>query len=229
MRHPAALTVILLTVCLAQAARADAASEAPSVPADQATPRGTLKLFALAVQAAEGDKVRQCLHTTNDTEARYAQRYAEVSVALGRFRAAMIQHFGDKAALSLKALAPIREGHHIDAAEEKVSGSEAVVEIKGDQPETIALVKVEGKWKIAISKMIAGRSASESKGDLDAMKALTEAYTETAKQVTDGKHKSPPAAVSALRKNVEKRMPQAKPKEKPRVATKNREHKPWDK
>jgi hypothetical protein len=226
MRHLLALAVMLLTV--APMARAAGDDEAASVPVDQTTPRGTLKVFALAVQEAQGEKVRQCLHTTKETEARYAQRYAEVSVAMGRFRSAMLEHFGEKAAMTLRALAPIREGHHIDAAVEQIKGTEALVEIKGDRPETIALVQVEGKWKIAISKMIAGRSASEARSDLEAMSALADAYIETAKQVRDGRHKSAPAAVNALRKNVEKRLPQAKPKEKPRVATKNREHKPWD-
>jgi hypothetical protein len=223
MRYVLALTVILLAIRSAPHARAaDAAEDAPPpIPADQTTPRGTLKLFALAVQAAEGDKVRQCLHTASDTESRYAQRYADVTVSLGRFRAAMLAQYGEKAAPTLKTLAPIREGHHIDAAAETITGAEAVVEIKGDQAETIAMIKVDGKWKIAISKMIARRSASDAKSDLDTMKALTDAYNETAKEVADGKHKTPPAAVNALRKNVEKRLPPPpKPKGRLPVAVK---------
>lgn len=178
----------------------EAATAPTSRPVDQTSPQGTLKVFMLAVEAAETDKVRGCLHTTNDTEARYATAYAGVSISMGRLRSAAMARFGDKAAAVFRDSATRQK--LIDAATVKEEGDRATVTVKGEAS-PYQLIKADGVWKLSIGAMIAKKSAKDIEAELDYLRKYTAAVNTTSSEIAAGKYETIEAAFDALTKRIE--------------------------
>lgn len=187
----------------AMALAVDPPASQPAVPADQTSPKGAVKMFTVGVQSADAEKVRAVLHTTSDTEIKYAQGYADVSIALGRLRTAALAKYGEKAARYFKAETE-RLGA-IDEAAVTLDGDKAVVEVKGDESSKIPLVRVDGKWKISITKMLSTKRAKEIEADIASMQSYAAVINETAQEIAAGKHADLEAALEAMRKKISKK------------------------
>ena len=207
----AVLTALLVGLSIAFAAPWCHAGEAParakddkeapaSRPADQTSPQGTLKVFMTAVEAAETEKVRNCLHATNDTEARYANAYTGVSISMGRLRSAALAKYGDKAAAVFKDSATRLQA--IDAAQVKEEGDQATVTVKGEES-PYQFIRADGIWKLSIGAMIARKSGKEIEAELDYLRKYTTAVNTTASEISAGKYETIEKAFDALKKRVE--------------------------
>jgi hypothetical protein len=196
-----ALPIVIGVTFLARAAFA-ADAPAATQPIDQTTPKGALKVFTRAIQTADTAKVRACLHTANNAEEDYAKGYAAVSVGVGKLRGALVAKFGEEAGAAFKQGSESEQMKRIDAATEKIDGEQASVTMAAPESETIQLVKVNGAWKLSISKMIARKSAQQVKDDIKAMTTYSAALNDTSKEITAGKYADAKAAMEALQKKL---------------------------
>lgn len=194
-------TIACLTVLLAATVFAAPATRPAGL--DQKTPKNTVKLFTYSLQVGDAAAVQACLHATGRTEEQFAQGYTDVSLATARLRRSIEGRFGANAMKALGASTNADEElRRIDQADERINGKSAVVEVKGREPVRMELTQVDGQWKIAISKLLAGRNEQKVQQDLGVMKAMTLAAHQTADEIQAGKYAKPEQALQAFQEKL---------------------------
>lgn len=191
-------------ICLCGAVFGETPAQKPAAPAvlaDQTTPKGTVKLFALSIQKGDSSKVAGCLKSNTELEEKYANGYVEVAIGLGKLQSAVRTKFGEVASHQWAGFSGIAE---VDAAKEQVSGDTAMVEISGSNPLKLELLKDGGQWKISVAKMIDGKKPAQINTEIKGMQVLARAASDTATEVADGKFAKPEQVREALEQKLSK-------------------------
>ena len=202
MRHQLLRTVA--AVLLSSFGLAAAAPTTQPV-ADATTPKAALKSFAIATRTGDRDSLRASFHATNETERRIADLTADVASAVVRLRDAAVAKFGDAGAKEFNGSIP-DDSHlgRIDSGKEQVANDNATVVVQGPdgKPQPMYLVRVDGQWKISVSRGLANMSAEKVDSQLAALTMTSSILTEVATEIGNGEYKSADEAAGALKSKV---------------------------
>jgi hypothetical protein len=210
----------------APAAPATAPSTRPLVAADQTTPQGTLILFARAMQEGNVPAVRGVFHTTNAQESTLADFFSERTKVSADFRAAVSSKFGEEAATMLTDSSPQDveiAAQHISAADVKLDGDKATVQMKSEMPgapapDGIELVKADGKWKLPMGLMTKDMTAEMVDEKMKALKTLQAVVVKMTGEVQQGKFARIEEVADALNSRIQSAALELAPTTSPSTA-----------
>jgi len=135
-------------------APATAPATAPAI--DQSSPKALLRsLFASHGEVDRG-ALRSLLHAASPVEQKILDSVVQVEMANSRLRAAEREKFGKPTTAPSSVPGPVpREAiAEIDSFVEKVDGDNATVRPPKYPTLAIALIRVDGKWKLPISSLL---------------------------------------------------------------------------
>jgi hypothetical protein len=136
-------------------ASADPSRAAPT-PAKtvSATPKGALRAYDAALPAGGLEAAVAVYHCEGENQRRAARAMAEVDVATSELQQKVKEKFGPDAVEVVLHAARIASLKDLQEATEKIDGEHAVVSWKDNRP-LVPMVKVEGKWEVSVSEVLA--------------------------------------------------------------------------
>lgn len=190
--------VLLLSVVLGAAPATQPASDA-------STPKAALKSFAIATRTGNRESLRAAFHAATPTEEKLADLTAEVAAAVVRLRDAAVAKFGEAGAKEFNGNIP-GDSHlaRIDDGREQIEADNATVVVQGadGKPQAMYLVRVDGQWKISVSRGLAGMGADKVESQLAALSMTSKILGEVITEITNGQYKSAEAAAGGLKNKV---------------------------
>jgi len=147
------------------------APAAPTAPAaiDQTSPKALLRSLFASHGDVDQNTLRSLLHAANPVEQKLLDSVVQIELANSRLRSAEKEKFG-KATTAPSPVAgpmPRQAIAEIDTFVEKIDGDKATVCPPTDPSLAIALVRVDGKWKLPIASLL-GRVDPTTVETLDA-------------------------------------------------------------
>lgn len=188
------------------------ATQPTTIPADQTSPRGALKLLAGAMESGDVAAVKGLLQADNPTEQKMADSMAEMAAAIAQLRQSAVTAFGKEGAMPLTgdSNTTAEDLARIDQAEEKIEGDTAILSINAPGAAPITLKQVDGKWVVPMSEMAQDVPAEQVDAMLASRVMQTKLITEAANEIKAGQHKTAEEAVQALQgKMMQAAMQQA--------------------
>ena len=161
---------------------------------DASTPQGAQKAARQASEKGDSAALRKLLHATNPTEEKLADAIAENSVAGASAYKAAVARFGE--AETRKTLEGVVPMQPTDAEDEKtkwkIEGDKATIvpTDKNKPAASVALIKVDGAWKMGMSEIVGGRPAEEIDPMVTLLKKQADLMKEAARETGDGKYAS---------------------------------------
>jgi hypothetical protein len=200
---------MLLTAMIAVAQ-----TTAPTTTAtDPSTPKGSLKSFALALDAGEKKGIRDLLLATNPQEEHLADATAELAESAAALRRAAITAFGEEKSRPLGvASSGTKEAlSRIDTATEKIDGDTVTLrEAQSDGP-PLKLVRKNGKWLMPVAELTKEVEAADLERNIADMVWQSKQMSELASEVAAGKFAGAVEARQALdRRIMERTLPPLK-------------------
>jgi hypothetical protein len=189
---------LLMILCLCVAASAATTTQPTTVPADQSTPKGALKLLAQSLEIGDRETILKILYPQAPVEKKVANATADLAAANGAVRAAAIKSFGPDAAKRFIAGALSESVTRVDGAIEKIDGDRATVNTAEDDADPLVLVRVNGKWVIPLSSVTTGASAEDIDRNLHEVDAQVRVLRHLADQIASGTFKTVDDARTAL-------------------------------
>ena len=207
------VSVMLLTAMMA-AAQTTAPTSAPTATAtDPSTPKGSLKSFALALDAGEKKGIRDLLLATNPQEEHLADATAQLAESAAALRRAAITAFGEEKSRPLGvASSGTKEAlARIDTATEKIDGDTVTLrEAQSDGP-PLKLIKKDGKWLMPVAELTKDVEAADLERNIADMVWQSKQMSELASEVAAGKFAGATEARQALdRRIMERTLPPLK-------------------
>ncbi len=125
-------------------------------PAEEAlaTPKGALRAYDAALPAGGLKAAEAAYHCDGENQRRAADAMAEVDVATAELQRKVKEKFGDDAVEVILHAARNATTRDLREAAEKIDGDHAVVTWKNNRP-PVPMVKVEGKWRVSVSEVLA--------------------------------------------------------------------------
>jgi hypothetical protein len=201
MRHKllrAAATVLLISL-------AAAAAPTTQPAADASTPKAALRSFAIATRTGNRESLRASFHAATPTEERLADLTAEVAAAVVRLRDAAVAKFGDAGAKQFNGNIP-DDAHlaRIDSASEQVNDDTATVLVQGadGKLQSMYLVRIDGKWKISVSRAVAGTRPDKLETQLSTLTLTSKILDEVTAEIARGDYRSADDATDALKSKI---------------------------
>ncbi len=185
MKH----TPIVFLLILANLLLADPPAAVAPVKADQSTPRGALKLYAMAIKNADPKQLKEVLYTASPTEEQLVAVMQRTAIAAGQLRKVIEAKFGAEAAGKLSMQQPSDEDiAKVDKAVETVDGDNATVTMTDAPGQSVdmKLIKSNGAWKVAVAPMLPPVGEDAAKEAVRGMSNYAEALEATAKDTEAG-------------------------------------------
>lgn len=190
--------LFLLIAAMPPLASAQIAATRPA-SIDPATPRGALKAFSESLPAGGLKAALAAYHAASDRERAVLPVLARSDMAVSRLDQLTRQKFGEKAGDDIVHAMRLRTDEDILDAREKIDGDHASIEW-ADGRDSLEMVKVDGKWKVAVSQVFVGDEKTE---DIVAINTeLAEAVEDILKQFENGEY----ANAYLLERAVKQRM-----------------------
>ena len=191
-------------------------STAPATTAaahDFSTPKASVRSLAVAMQSGDKAVILAALHANNPTETRLAKVMADLSEAMAALSRSAVAAFGEEGARPITGESS--EGAEalarLDAATVKEEGDSASIGTGPSDP-TVTLVRVDGKWKLPVSAIIAGVDEAAIAQRLVDVEAQVGLFNELASEVKQGKYKTGEEVRQALDQRILQMVMQQKPR-----------------
>ena len=130
---------------------------------------------------------------------------AEVASTVVRLRDAAVAKFGEAGAKQFNGNIP-DESHlgRIDAATEQVDSDNATVVVQGadGKPQSMFLVRVDGQWKISVTKGLGATKPDQMESKLSTLTMTSKILSEVASGIESGEYKSADEAAGAVKQKV---------------------------
>jgi hypothetical protein len=184
-----------------------------------ATPKGALKLLAVALRDGDADRIRQVMYAANPTETRMVAAMAEMARAMAALQKAAVKAFGKDAAKEVVGDTDATDSEskaHIDAAEVKIQGDTATVTMEDGEEAPVVLKRVDGRWRLPMSELSRGADLAALEERLAGLAQQAKLVRELADEVAAHKYASPAQAHEAW----QSRAMQASMQRAPRVEKK---------
>jgi hypothetical protein len=168
-----------------------APSTRASVPVDQSTPRGAVKVLQIASSKGDAQTIVSVIQTSNPSEVKVAQAYADFTAAQTGLRDALEIKFPPPGAdlATTKALQMSELMDRIDGMQETITGDDAVVAMPQAGPQaTIQLHRTNGQWKVPYSVMFTETDHLDQR--LALMRGQTGVFKDLTAQVNQNKFAS---------------------------------------
>src|SRR5690349_16764816 len=122
---------------------------------DQSSPKALLRSLFASHGEVDQNALRSVLHAANPLEQKLLDSVVQIELANSRLRGAEKEKFGRATtAPSVAGPMPREAIREIDTFVEKIDGDKATVCPPKDPSLAIALVRVDGKWKLPISSLL---------------------------------------------------------------------------
>ena len=212
------MSVRLLSVCAAMLFLATNAFSQPatttapattqaSVPTDQTTPRGTLKVLNVAMNKADVTAIKGVFAPSNPVETKMVDAVVSQQQAIQKFHEAAVTAFGADEAKKLPPgdidAAVTESLAALDKFPEEVTGDTATVG-QGDQ--IIHLKKQGDKWTLPVNLLAPQITPENVDKQLSQMGEQTKVLTDLADDMGQGKYKTADEAGKALQLKVMQQM-----------------------
>jgi len=195
------LFVAGLLSCAVPGAADAAAVRATTKPVavDQSTPRGAVKVFAIAVQSGQADKLREVLEAASPAEEQVVGAMGDAAAAAAVLRAAATEKFGAEAARAMAGGPPtVGDIDKVDWAAERVDGDRATVDLGGGAVAMRLVRRREAGWRIAVGGLVPVDDPKTGAKIVPGLRALARTMTETAGEIRAGRYKSAAEAKEVL-------------------------------
>jgi hypothetical protein len=188
---------------------------------DQSSPKALLRSLFASHGEVDQSALRSLLHAANPLEQKLLDSVVQIELANSRLRIAEKEKFG-KATTAPSTVAgpmPHEAIAEIDSFVEKIDGDKATVCPPKDPTLSIALVRIDGKWKLPIASLL-GRIDPTAVETLDASTHAQVAIIDAvAAQVKAGKLTSEEQVKQELVKRLAERLAAATRTAIPQPAT----------
>ena len=184
-----------------------------------ATPKGALKLLAVALREGDPDRIRQVMYAANPTEARMVAAMADMAKAMASLQKAAVKAFGKDAAREVVGDTDATDSEskaRIDAAEVKIQGDTATVTMEDGEEAPVVLKRVDGRWRLPMAELSRGADLTALEERLAGLAQQAKLVRELADEVAAKKYASPAQAHEAW----QSRAMQASMQRPPRVEKK---------
>ena len=154
---PAILLIALANAPTTAPAAAPAPAVATSAPAiDQSTPKALLRSLFASHGEVDQTALRSVLHASNPIEQKLLDSVVQIELANSRLRMAEKEKFGRATTAPSVTAGPMpREAiAEINSFVEKIEGDKATVCPPKDPTLAIALIRIDGKWKLPIGSLL---------------------------------------------------------------------------
>jgi hypothetical protein len=139
------------------AAATSAPTTAPvTATIDQTSPKGLVRSLFASHGEVDQSALRAVLHAANPVEQKILDSVVQIELANARLRATEREKFGRPTTAPSTVAGPMpREAiKEIDTFVEKIEGDSATVSPPKDPSLAIALIRVDGKWKLPIASLL---------------------------------------------------------------------------
>ena len=188
---------------------------------DQSSPKALLRSLFASHGEVDQAALRSLLHAANPVEQKILDSVVQIELANSRLRAAEKEKFGKATTGPSSVAGPMpREAiAEIDTFVEKIDGDKATVCPPKDPSLAIALVRVDGKWKLPIASLL-GKIDPTNVETLDASTHAQVAIIDAvAAQVKAGRLTSEEQVKQELVKRLAERLAAATRSATPQPAT----------
>lgn len=160
------------------------------------TPQAAAKGLVTAMQSGKADDIRHLFIAETEPQRELAAAFADLILAGRRLEEAALEQFGPEGQPLVSQSLPHPMLGRIDNAKIEQTGDEALLHLP-DQPRPMRLRKVGGEWKVDLLTY-AGGSEQALPDQVALLKAMAEALDESAVEVKEGRHPTPPEAQEAV-------------------------------
>ena len=162
-----------------------------TLPADQSTPRGVMKLLESAAARGDEQSLLHLIQTQSSTEEKYLRAYAENVAAQRSLRKAIATKFPDQAHNDEQSLDQQLSAvdSSIDAMTETINGDTATLG-PAEAPDNLRtpFVRVDGRWMLPFDSFFAG--ATDLDHSADTLRMMSSVLNGIAADVSSGKLKT---------------------------------------
>jgi hypothetical protein len=167
-----------------------------TAPADPATPKGTLKLLAGAMDDGDVETLRELILADSPLEGRMRDAQISLSRATAVLRDALVRSFGEQVLGELNTQAELQQRlADIDAANADVNGDSARITIG---PDKYDLKRIGQHWKLSLGATAKDLEPVMLEQSLEEMAIRSTVYEETAIEVADGRYQNTDEVGQAL-------------------------------
>jgi hypothetical protein len=166
------------------------AGAAPTtIPIDQSTPRGALKVFSRALDAGDRKAIAASLAADSDQDKKIAAMTADLAEAAASLRKASIKAFGAEASrpLGVDPAASADAIARIDSSIESLDGDRATVRPADNEGPPMTLIKRDGQWLVPVSELSKDVKPADIERNLADIAAQIRVMHEIAAEVAAGK------------------------------------------
>ena len=178
-----------------------------SMPVDQSSPQGTLKLFSQAMVSGDVESIRSILLAETDAERKIAGVLADRAGAVARLQKASARFPGQESQAQNTATALAAAHERIDASQVILNGPTATVNVSSNDPgvpgQQMTMKQVDGQWRIPMSGVApTDATAAEIDQRVEVASIETIAIGEIATEINDGKYTAMDEAAQAMQGKV---------------------------
>jgi hypothetical protein len=162
-----------------------------SVPANQRTARGTMKILEAAAAHGDADKLIALIEATTPTEDKYVRAFANNAEAQEEMRQAIAAKFPDEAKAGEAAIADQLDklNASFDQMIEVINGDTAIIGMEGAPRDAMITLKREGgRWVLPFDSMFPG--ATDLDQTASTLDMMTRVLKGMAADTAAGKFKS---------------------------------------
>jgi hypothetical protein len=193
-------SILVTLLMLASRVLADAPATAiATIPEDQSTPRGALRILSAGMDEGDGAKFRAVFRIGNPQEQQLVDALVSFHEAIAKFNKAAVDAFGndqarrltgDRIAMQAQALADLQ------VMPESVKDDEATVGPES-QPQ-IRLKRIDGKWYVPVGMLAPNAEPANVQAVIDDNKLRAAIYNEFTSELSTDKYKTAEEAGDAL-------------------------------
>ena len=172
----------------------------PSQALSTATPKGALKLLAIALRDGDADRIRQVMYAANPSESKMVTAMADMAKSMAALQKSAVKAFGREGAKEVVGDTDATDSEskaRIDSADVKVQGDTATVTMEDGEEAPVVLKRVDGRWRMPMSELSRGADLAALEERLAGLAEQSRLVRELAEEVGSGKYASPAQAHEA--------------------------------
>ncbi len=187
-----------LMVALMIGSASGQAIKAPPVEADRSTPRGTLKVIAIAMQKGDGEALRNALVGEGADQIKLIDAMVNTAVSARKLHDAAIAAFGQEQARTLTGAT--EDLKYLDDAIAAIdeAGQTAIVTFADVEAKPIKLVMKGEQWAVPVGELAGGLDESATAERLDEIRNFIAVIDAVAEEITLKQHRTAEEAKQAL-------------------------------
>lgn len=176
-------------------------ADAPAPPDTNTTPKGALKMLAVALRDGDAERIKQVMHASTPAEAKMVNAMAEMAKSMATLQRSAVKAFGREGAKEVVGDTDSTDAEsraRIDAADVKIAGDAATVTMADGVEAPVVLKRVDGRWRLPMSELSRGADPKALDERLAELATLAKVVRDLAEEVGAGKYQTAVQAQEAF-------------------------------